>query len=540
MPWPLRDRDTTQYPDLQLETRKALQTVFEANGSAWDSLGADSRLRTVRKVYERHLVIENLEGKVRLTPLGVGLEGLLGDFERLLPRVRKVAANSLARYQFQNPIEDNDPMNGTDVRPWLVVYQALSKLEWKLHWQEVNRVLCNVGAMSDLDAAIDKIRDARLTIGDYATATAGDLSKALGPEAIADQPQARIAPVFSIAGCGGLLIGREADNGFRYAVEAARPILKECCDTAGPFKTFSTAKEWAEYLWGSHSVGSSEEGGNSSLVELASTVNLAPSFLEEMIGSLEGPLNQLILGGPPGTGKSFVASQIARYLARGNGSPNAVRLIQFHPSYGYEEFVEGREPEVVNGAVRLVPKPGLLVKMAEDVEASGQTHVLIIDEINRANLHRVLGELMYLLEYRDQSIDLMHRNNFRLPAKLLIIGTMNTVDRSLATLDMAMYRRFNFFKLWPDVEVLRAHYSKDGNVNLLGSILFEGFEQLNAALVSDLDQHYQVGHSYFMDSLMSPEAIDRVWRRQIEPLLEQFFFDQPNVFAAYSRERFWP
>jgi 5-methylcytosine-specific restriction enzyme B len=105
----------------------------------------------------------------------------------------------------------------------------------------------------------------------------------------------------------------------------------------------------------------------------------------------------------------------------------------------------------------------------------GQPQVLIIDEINRANIARVFGELMYLLEYRDQQIDLMLHEEFKLPKNLYIIATMNTADKSTRVMDAALRRRFDFFQIEPDVEVLRKHYEVDGNLNSLGEELFSGF-----------------------------------------------------------------
>lgn len=541
MPWPIRDRDTTQYPDFAPQTRDSLKTILDSIGAEWSALGDSSRSRTMRKTYERHLIIEKKSDQIALTPLGNSIRQLLSGFESSLPAVRRTAAIALSRYQFQNPIEDNTEMSLTDVRPWHAMYVALSRLGWKLHWEEMNRVICRLSKMAELDDAISRIRLARTRIPNYSEASEQQLEQELGPTAIDDQPQARMAPLFSIAGCGGLLIEREADQlGFRSTVPQAQPILQVIADQEISFQSFSNAEEWMSYLWSeTHSTSRESLTSSSDIHELSYKVNLERIFLEEILDSFSGPLKQVILGGPPGTGKSFVAQRLAEFITRDNPDENPVRFVQFHPSYGYEEFVEGREPVIVeNGGMELQPRSGFLLRMIEDMR-NREPYVLVIDEINRANLHRVLGEMMYLLEYRDRSINLMLRDDFSLPENLYIIATMNTVDRSLTTLDMAMYRRFHVFDLWPSSDVLRRHYQKEGNVNELGDELFAGFDRLNESIQTDLDRHYLVGHSFFMSSLMSQSELDRVWKRQMLPLLEQYFFDQPQLLDTYTRERFW-
>jgi MoxR-like ATPase len=251
---------------------------------------------------------------------------------------------------------------------------------------------------------------------------------------------------------------------------------------------------------------------------------------------------QLILQGVPGTGKTHVARCLARLVT--GGREDAVRLVQFHPAYSYEEFVEGikvRSVEV-NGRhdVTYPVEDGLLCAFAaEAARRPAEPHVLLIDEINRGNLPRVFGELLYLLEYREQTVGLPYsRRGFRLPANLYLIGTMNAADRSVALVDQALRRRFSFLDMPPDASVLaawlRAHPSAAGAG--FADVVVALFERLNTRLRADLGPAYQVGHSYFMVPDLDETRLRVVWEHQIAPLLDEYFAGRPGKAIGYDLE----
>jgi len=257
--------------------------------------------------------------------------------------------------------------------------------------------------------------------------------------------------------------------------------------------------------------------------------------LEDVLHSLTDASPQVILAGPPGTGKTWVAQLLARYLT--DDGPLQHRTVQFHPSYGYEEFVEGLRPEVTeSSALAFHRVDGTVLQMSETAKASEDPHVLIIDEMNRANIPRVFGELMYLLEYRDQPINLMYTENFELPGNLHFIGTMNTADRSIRSIDVALRRRFDIFDCPPDPDILRRFYEHVTSVDGL----IDGFTELNGNLTAAIDRHHTIGHTFFMAPKFDAAALSRTWHHQLAPLIEDYFFDQPDVAASYTLDKFWP
>ncbi len=234
---------------------------------------------------------------------------------------------------------------------------------------------------------------------------------------------------------------------------------------------------------------------------------------------------QLILYGPPGTGKTYLAERLARYLVDGDGFSE---LVQFHTSYAYEDFVQGIRPRVVEGALHYELAAGHFLRFCDKARQAGEKPcVLIIDEINRANLARVFGELMYLLEYRHRPIALAGGGpEFSIPANVYLIGTMNTADRSIALVDQAMRRRFSFIRLRPNYQLLANYLDNKG---VPPEKLVALLKEVNQSIG---DEDCELGISFFMVADIAT-ALEHIWQGEVEPYLEEVFFDRPDQMARF-------
>ncbi len=292
-------------------------------------------------------------------------------------------------------------------------------------------------------------------------------------------------------------------------------------------------------------------------VETHITNPTPPPGVHHLIDRIQSILKrkgQMILYGPPGTGKTYWAEKAAFELAAQSNfqrgfdelsdhqknsitgnveSFGAVRTCCFHPAYGYEDFIEGYRPEQADDQMIFTLRSGVFKKLCKDAQDDPETSFyLVVDEINRGDIPRILGELMTILEKdkRGKSITLpTSGEQFKVPSNVYIIGTMNTADRSIALLDAALRRRFGFIELMPDMSVL-------GEATVRGIRLGRWLEALNQRICENVGRdarNLQIGHSYLLRDDGTPitdfSEFARALHEDIIPLLEEYCYEDYNT-----------
>ncbi len=266
---------------------------------------------------------------------------------------------------------------------------------------------------------------------------------------------------------------------------------------------------------------------------------VAPAEMQRMVALLRRKKN-LILQGPPGVGKTFIARKLAFELM-GNHNNAQIELVQFHQSYSYEDFVQGLRP-ARGGGFEL--RNGLFYDFCQRALAHPQqSFFLLIDEINRGNLSKIFGELMMLLE-ADKRAEKYHLRltyaeaddaPFFVPPNLYLIGTMNTADRSLAIVDYALRRRFAFVEIQPSFgEAFQGFMTEKGLTKKRLRHISRAVERVNQYIREEvsLGKGFQIGHSYFCtyEAEMEESAwYDGILRYELQPLLDEIWFDDPGM-----------
>ena len=270
------------------------------------------------------------------------------------------------------------------------------------------------------------------------------------------------------------------------------------------------------------------------------------------------PLNT-ILYGPPGTGKTYNSVFYSVGIIEKNESifklknddkvfkkfkeykdKNLIKFITFHQSYGYEDFIEGIRPYLKEESkdLKYILHSGIFKDMCKRAKNDKENnYVLVIDEINRGNISKIFGELISLIESskregekEEMEVILPYsKEKFTIPKNLYIIGTMNTADRSIALLDIALRRRFNFMEIMPEYSILKE--VEDVKVDLLLSSINEKIEFL-------LDREHTIGHSYFLN-ISTFEELVKVFKNSIIPLLQEYFYDDfEKIKTIFSNNGF--
>lgn len=251
-------------------------------------------------------------------------------------------------------------------------------------------------------------------------------------------------------------------------------------------------------------------------------VAATPPTVQKLIAAT-GRTRNVVLCGPPGTGKTWAVQQFAKRF-----DPARVQFVTFHQSYAYEEFVEGLRPQVTgNNQLEYAVLPGVFRKACDQAADDPEhDHLLVIDEMNRANVAKVFGELITLIEDDKRAgaanalrVTLPYSGKpFAVPNNLFILGTMNTADRSIALLDHALRRRFVFLEVLPEPDLL----GTVGGVDLAAVL-----RGLNKRVTKHLDRDHRIGHSY-LHGLADTGELHFAWYNRVVPLLREYLHGEPG------------
>ena len=305
-----------------------------------------------------------------------------------------------------------------------------------------------------------------------------------------------------------------------------------------------------------------EQGDNfwEEMSMLISIVMIQDQQMKNIQELLETGNKAIILYGPPGTGKTYSAKElICSELSISNKEledfkftenmpvkeKGAWALVQFHPNYTYEDFIGGISPCLTSGTLSYTLKTGIFKRICDEAsqtDNSGKKFIIIIDEINRADLSSVFGELMYALEYRDEPISIPNfQDKFVVPSNVYIIGTMNSIDKSLVTFDLALRRRFGFIKIMPQLQVLENILSDYNIKESCLTTFINRCKELNDHISRpnsrlQLGADYQIGHAYYgkikdflskckeseSEQIITTFDLEKLWEYHLEPLFEEF------------------
>ncbi|WP_409264957.1 AAA family ATPase, partial [Pseudomonas sp. KCJK9000] len=398
---PDRDSPTTVGFEFKVEIGTQLDAIMRAEGkrgtldgvvktSSGDNL---SRPRRWHKMFERMgLLYPDSDGNTQLTDLGLTIrsaqKNAAKEYRRLLA---KQAISVLRKYQLRNPADILDGgryPDHCDIHPYWALWKAAIELDGKLHWDELNRELMWVLKHSDLDAAISKIRRARLEPG-YDPVTGGGPVTRLRERAY-DQSSApddrdpsgqvrdqKTTPWFKRAGLGELLMVMPGRTGGGYwkIHDDIIDLLAQEVKSAPVYNAFETDQEWFSYFGTAESLNSSYESETHEPTVIESCKHLYELVLER---------HNVVFYGPPGTGKTHASLNLASEWERINGA-GSVFKVTFHPSYGYEDFVQGYRPKSDNPSLFSLKNGIFLVAadQARKIEIENKKVLLVIDEINR-------------------------------------------------------------------------------------------------------------------------------------------------------------
>lgn len=423
---------------------------------------ANERIRTYKVLFRGLGLLYDQNGILHTTDFGRELLSILesqymaaDDYARGLflsqrRRIAQLAIKPLARYQLVNPFTTANYALGTDIHPLRAIWYVMRKLDGKLHWEEMGRALTPCLREADLPDVAGRIKAARSS-RNYDPRDQSEMDGLLGPRMpdMGDNQSDRLDTWYSRAAFKNLFLeARDRDDGYRYLNSEFADLIDDVLATSPDFNPTRDVQEFMQWFGGVDLPSPEAESTQQEITRRV--VDRCRRF---------GGRQIVALVGPAGTGKTTCAWEAASVLTEGDAT--RVVTIQFHAGFTYEEFVAGLAPDGRGG---FEPKLGALLEINKRAhDEPDNMFVLVVDELSRADVANVLGELLTYIEYRDRYFHVpVLGKEVSIASNLVVIATLNPADRSVVNMDDALVRRLRQVDVPRSTSALRAILSAAG------------------------------------------------------------------------------
>lgn len=510
------------------------------------------KIQTALSVYREAgwVTLRDEAGKnkvIEITEAGNQALVLLGKVPDFMKAVPYFVLQILSRYQLNNPARPSTSKNpeydkklaGSDIFPYWTLFRIMRSCNDRVTAAELRRFVFQLEKHDDISDAIEQILKFRADVESGVDDTELDARYPAPLPGANGEPKYLMGRLGTQVGNNPPVISKAGSS--TYLINPAyQAFVDELLSSEPVFEEYLSEDAWMAVH--GREVNLEERSEESSLMAGENSDDAGCEFEDEIEEDLlkdDDPIwlqleellkhnaNGVLLSGPPGTSKSWYASKLALKVT--GGVKKQIRHIQFHPSYSYEEFVEGYVPvpSTSGSSPSFEVKPKIFLKLCETaIKHPERLFVLVIDEFSRGDPSRVFGELLTYIEvdYREKTFLLPYSGmSSRVPKNILIIGTMNPHDKSVSDLDDAMERRFSRIAMEPDVDLLRKFLeANNADGEFIGKIirLF--------ALINEKSPH-GFGHTFFAN-LKDENDLQRLWRHSLKFVFEKMLpFESETV-----------
>ena len=471
-----------------------------------------------------------------ITPAGRQALFLLTKLPDFLKAAPSFIIELLSRYQLKNPArpdagknkEYEEQLVSSDVFPYWTLFKILRSVENVISSTELKRIVFKIHRQEDLPAAIEKIKLLRTRMVEGADAAELDAEFGSELEGSVGEPKYLMGRLGTQVGHAPPVLEKDGQSHWRLN-PGYLPLIDELLSNPPQFEEYLSESAWMQkyalpvpFIDGEDLI--QEDDLDASLDTDLPDDDEVLVLVQELVAAGSAGV---LLSGPPGTSKTWYARKIAGRLC--NGRAGFARFVQFHPSMGYDDFVEGYVPTVQNHATTFEVRKKIFLQFSERAALQpDELHVLVIDEVNRGDVSRIFGELLTYLEpeYREISFRLAYSGRItRIPKNLFVIGTFNPYDKSVVELDDALDRRFDRIALDPSASMLKADFNRRG----IDAELTERVVAFFVA-VNKLSRH-GIGHALFF-KVEGEATLTKLWNRKLRFIFEKAFRFEPESMKS--------